>query len=165
MTNKTDFIEKQLYSINGILEIHGKIMGISKSLEQLYPIAVVEDNVFYVFDLDKSNEKYEYKMEYISKMDIPKGVLAAFPLGSYNNKISAVVSSIAFDNIEGYVFIFHEFVHCFQFNGPEMEIKRKLTVAKEAMEKNDYMWELNHPFPYENDIFIEKTKELDNIVD
>ena len=162
---KTKFIEIQLISIKQIFKIFEKINNLDKSLEQLYPIAIVEDNDFFVFDLNLSGEQYEYKMNFPSQMNLPNKISAAFPLEGYEGKMAAVVTHKAFDNIEGIVFIFHEFVHCFQFYNYEMNIKKTLTIAQEAEKKQDYMWELNYPFPYNNEEFIRKTIELNNEYD
>ena len=159
---KTKFIEIQLISIKQIFKIFEKINNLDKSLEQLYPIAVVENNVFFVFDLNLSGNQYEYKMDFPSQMILPNEILAAFPLEGYDGKMAAAVTHKAFDNIEGIVFIFHEFVHCFQYYHYEMKIKETLTIAQEAEKKHDYMWELNYPFPYNNEEFIRKTMELNN---
>ena len=159
---KTKFIERQLISIKQIFKTYGEINKLDKSLEQLYPIVIVEDNDFFVFDLNSSGNKYEYKMNFPSKMNLPNEILAAFPLDDYEGKMAAVVTHKAFDNIEGIVFIFHEFVHCFQYYHHETKIKETLTIAQEAERKQDYMWELNYPFPYNNEEFIRKTIELNN---
>jgi len=159
---KTKFIKKQLISINQIFKTYEKINKLDKSLEQLYPIAIVEDNNFFVFDLNLSGNQYEYKMNFPAQINLPNEVLAAFPLEGYEGKMAAVITHKAFDNIESMVSIFHEFVHCFQFYNYEMNIKKTLTIAQEAEKKQDYMWELNYPFPYNNEEFIRKTMELNN---
>jgi len=159
---RTEFIERQLISIKQICKTYEKINKLDKSLEQLYPIAIVEGNDFFVFDLNLSGKQYEYKMNFPSQMNLPNEVLAAFPLEGYEGKMAAVVTHKAFDDIEGIVFIFHEFVHCFQYYHYEKKIKETLTIATEAEEKHDYMWELNYPFPYNNKEFIRKTMELNN---
>ena len=159
---KARFIEKQLLSIKQIYPIFEKINNLDKSLEQLYPIAIIEDNDFFIFDINLTGKQYEYKMNFPSKINLPNEVLAAFPLDRYEGKIAAVVTHKVFDNIEGIVSIFHEFVHCFQFYNYETKIKETLTIAQEAEKKHDYMWELNYPFPYNNEEFIRKTMELNN---
>jgi len=159
---KTEFIERQLISIKQIFKTYEKINKLDKSLEQLYPIAIVEDNDFFVFDLNLSGKQYEYKINFPSQMSLPNEILAAFPLEGYEGKMAAVVTHKAFDDIEDIVFIFHEFVHCFQYYHYEMKIKETLTIAQEAEKKQDYMWELNYPFPYNNEEFIRKTMELNN---
>ena len=159
---KTQFIERQLISIKQIYPIFEKINKLDKSLEQLYPIAVVEDNDLFVFDLNLSGKQYEYKMNFPAKGNLPNEILAAFPLEGYEGRMAAVVTHKVFDNIEGIVFIFHEFVHCFQYYNCEMKIKETLTIAQEAEKKRDYMWEINYLFPYNNEEFIRKTMELNN---
>jgi hypothetical protein len=154
------FIKKHLELIENICDIHERIKGIDISLMELYPISIVSENIFFVFDLDHTKKKYEYKMEYKSTMDIPDNVLAAFPLDFYCDKISAVVTPNAFECIEDMVYMFHEFVHCYQFSYYETNLKNTLNVAQEAMEKQDYMWEIKYPFPYEDEIFMYWTKKL-----
>jgi hypothetical protein len=156
------FIEKQSASINQIFNIYEKICKLDKSLEHLYPIAIVEDNDFFVFDIDLSGKQYEYKMVFPSQMNIPDGILAAFPLECYGDKIATVITQKVFDDIESMVFIFHEFVHCYQFYNYEMNIKGILNIALEAERSKNYMWELNYPFPYENEQFIKNTMDLNN---
>jgi len=159
---KRKIIEKQLISINQIFPIFEKINKLDKSLEQLYPIAVVEDNEFFIFDINLSGKQYEYKTNFPSQMNLPDEVLAAFPLEGYEGKMAAVVTHKAFDDIEGIVSIFHEFVHCYQFYNYEINIKKTLTIAQEAERNQDYMWEINYPFPYNNEEFIRKTTEINN---
>jgi hypothetical protein len=55
---KTRFIERQLISTKQIFKTYEKINKLDKSLEQLYPIAIVEDNDFFVFDLNLSGKQY-----------------------------------------------------------------------------------------------------------
>jgi hypothetical protein len=53
------------------------------------------------------------------------------------------------------VMILHEFVHCAQFNACELELKAGMSIAAEYRIKNDYAWEINHPFPYNDPKFVE----------
>ena len=159
---KSQFIAKQLTSLAKIHELHKQLKDIDVSLLKLYPVTIVEDDTFFVFDLDVTGEKYEFKLEYPTPIQIPKRVLAAFSLDFYNMKSSAIVSEEVFDTIQGYVFIFHEFVHCFQSENYEEEIRVSLEIERKSKEENNYMWEITHPFPYENPIFIEKVTEVEN---
>jgi hypothetical protein len=163
---KMAFIEKQLVSLEQIAVLHKEIKDIDRSLEKLGPVAVVENNVYFIFDIDPSGEKYEFKMEYPSGMEFPvsENIFGAYPMLEYGNeKIAAVISEKAFESIEDRIFIFHEFVHCFQWNEAGVGgLRQTLAIAREAWEKRDFMWEINHPFPYESEYFINKTKELDN---
>jgi len=94
-------------------------------------------------------------------MIVPEKVLASFPLDFYDMKPAAVVSKDVFNTLEGYIFIFHEFVHCYQWEQGDSEIREELEIAKIAKEKKDFMWEINHPFPYEDKVFINETSKLE----
>jgi hypothetical protein len=167
-----EFIERQLVYLGQIGELYKQIKDIDKSLENLYPVAVVENNVYFIFDLDQSGEKYEFKMEYPAGEEIPKGLRAAYVLEFYGTnatavipeemKSSAVITEDAFETAEGRAQVFHEFVHCFQWAEDEWGFKMTLAIAREALEKRDFMWEFDHPFPYTDENFISKTSELDN---
>lgn len=162
---KEKFISKTLLSLEKLQELHKQIKDIDVSVSKLYPVTLVEDNTFFVFDLNESGEKYEYKLESPTPMPIPKGVLAAFPLDFYYGKSSAIISDEAFNSLEGYIFIFHEFVHCFQWENGERDIRATLEIERKYKEENNYMWEINHPFPYEDLYFVSKSIELDEYLD
>ena len=159
---KKQIIESQVTLLSKIHELHNQLIDIDASLARLYPVTIAKDDTFFVFDLDVIGEKYELKLEYPTPMQIPKGILAAFPLDFYNMKPSAIVSEDVFESLDGYVFIFHEFVHCYQSESCENELRETLEIERKSREENNFMWEITHPFPYENSIFIEKTMELDN---
>jgi hypothetical protein len=59
-----------------------------------------------------------------------------------------VVTRDVFDALEGYVTIFHEFVHCMQWETCEPRLRQTLGIARQAQAENDVMWELHYPFPY-----------------
>jgi hypothetical protein len=162
---KTAFIERQLVSLEQIRELRKEIKDIDRSLEKLYPVAVVKDNAYFLFDLDQSGEKYEFKMEYPYNRGDAKGLRAAYVLQFYGERVAAVISEEAFESADGRAQIFHEFVHCFQSGEGSWDLRMTLAAAREAWEKRDFMWELNHPFPYADENFINKTKELDNEYD
>jgi hypothetical protein len=142
-------------SLQKIFDAQNKIEDMHPFLKETFPIAIVEDNYFFVFDTDSSGEKYVLVKKAPTKMPLPKGVRAAFPLECYEGRVACVISSEIFESLEGYVTIFHEFMHCYQWETCELKLKKKLSIAQEAMAKNDYMWELNHPFPYRDSIFTE----------
>ena len=138
-----------------IFEVQNKIKDIHPFLEKVFPIAIVENNHFFVFDVDSSGRKYIFVKKAPTPMPVPKGVRAAFPLECYENKVACVISGEIFGSLEGYVTIFHEFMHCYQWEICEPRLKQNLGVAQKAMDKKDYMWELNYPFPYNNSKFTE----------
>lgn len=151
--------EKHLVSLEKLVDLHSKIKDIDISLSTLYPVAIVEDNNFIIFDFDKKSERYFFVKKCPTPMPIPGGVKAAFELQEYENKMAAVLSEDTFNTENGYVFAFHEFVHCYQ-GICEHKLKSDLGIYKDAMKKKNYMWEIQYPFPYEDKTFIEKTKEL-----
>jgi hypothetical protein len=161
---KAKFIERQLASLEQICALHKEIKDIDRSLEKLGPVAVIENGVYFLFDVDESGENYEFKMEYPYDGGDAKGIRAAYDLSFYGYRMAAVISEEAFETADGQAQIFHEFVHCFQFSEGEgsWDLKMTLAAAREAWEKRDYMWDLNHPFPYADENFINKTGELDN---
>ncbi|WP_353892683.1 hypothetical protein PRVXH_002051 [Proteinivorax hydrogeniformans] len=158
---KEQFIKEQEESLAKIHYLYDRIKILDNSLQKLYPVTVVEEDTFYVFDLNSKN-KYKFVMEHPTPMPIPEGVMAAFPLEFYSMKPSAIVSKEIFNSLEGYVFIFHEFVHCHQWENGENELKESLEIAKKANKGSDYMWEINHPFPYNDKDFVSETIQLNN---
>ncbi len=146
---------RYINDLQKLFEIQDKIRDIHPFLERVFPIAIVEDRHFLVFDIDSSGKKYIFIKEALSHTQYPKGVKAAFPLECYEDKMACVISSGVFGSIEAYITIFHEFVHCCQFQICELKLKQKLDIAQKAMAKKDYMWELNYPFPYGDGKFTE----------
>ncbi len=138
-----------------IFEVQDKIKDIHPFLGKAFPIAIAENDQFFVFDTDSSGRGYVFVKKTPTPMPVPKGVRAAFPLECYENKVACVISGEIFDSIEGYITIFHEFMHCHQWEICESKLKQNLGVAQKAMSKKDYMWEINYPFPYKNSKFTE----------
>lgn len=148
-------IEKYGQSLQKIFEVQKSIEKVHPFLKKLYPVAIAEDDTFYVFDLNPKKTRYEFVKQAQPAMIVPKGIRAAFPLDFYDNKMACVVSGEVFDDLSGYVMIFHEFIHCTQMETCEQELKNRLRVAQKAYSEDDFMWELNHPFPYEDSFFSE----------
>ena len=146
---------KYTESFKKLVELHAEVKGVHPLLEDLYPVAVVEGEVFYVFEVKETGGPYELVKTARPPMIVPEGVRAAFPLDFYDNRMACVVTGEVFDDLSGYATIFHEFIHCAQMADCELELKAKLTVAQDAEAAEDYMWELAHPFPYEDETFEE----------
>lgn len=148
-------IEKYGQNLQKIFLVQQSIKNIHPFLKKLYPVAIAEGDNFYVFDLNPQKDAYVFVKQAQPAMIVPKGVRAAFPLDFYDNKMACVVSGEVFDDLSGYVMIFHEFVHCTQMETCEQKLKNRLRVALRAISEDDFMWELNHPFPYEDHFFSE----------
>ncbi len=144
-----------LESLAKLISLHHRLGCVHPALEKCYPVAIVEGEKFLIYDLDQSQGIYHFKKSAPIPMPIPQGVRAAFQLADYGGRIACVVTPEVFDSIEGYVTILHEYVHCFQYETCEQELKMTLDIAKQAQEKGDFMWEIEHPFPYTAKAFID----------
>jgi hypothetical protein len=138
-----------------VLSFQQEVAHIHPILERHFPIALVEDDQFYVFDIDASGRRYEFVKRAPTGMPIPPGVRAAFPLDCYDGRLACVVSGDVFDALGGYATILHEFVHCYQGETCESSLKDTLGIARKAKAEGDYMWELEYPFPYDDPRFTE----------
>lgn len=133
--------------------IQQEVRDLHPYLEKLYPVAVAENGSLYIFDIDSVSGDYRFQKQAPQPFPISRGVRAAFPLESYNWQPVCVVSPDAFDDLNGYLVMFHEFMHCAQFHSGEFPLKQTLEINRIAMEKQDFSWELNHPFPYGDSLF------------
>lgn len=140
--------------LSTLLEIQGRIAAIHILFQRHYPVTIVSNGNFHVYDVVDEDEGYRFVTSAPCLYPLPQGLLAAFPLDCYDGKTSAVITPDAFDTLEGYVYILHEFVHCAQSLEGEDSLKYLLGIARSYKLINDYMWEINHPFPYESPEFI-----------
>ncbi len=125
-----------------------KIRDIHPVLAKLYPVAIAEGKKLLVFEPDEPAGAFVFRKSVPEPFPIPQGIRAAFPLEALGGNPACVVSGEVFEEPAGYVFIFHEFVHCAQWADGERALKERLGVYRDAMARKDYSWELNHPFPY-----------------
>ena len=135
-------------SVNRLFDVQKKIVDIHPFLERVFPVAVAEDDQFMIYNVNPSIGHYRLVKRSAIPMPIPPGIRAAFPLESYGGRIACVVTGEVFDSLDGQVTIFHEFIHCHQFETCEQELKNSLEVFRQAQAVNDFMWEINYPFPY-----------------
>jgi len=134
----------------------GRVLGkIHPFFKKLYPIAVVEEERFFIFDIEQGKEEYVFVKDVPVTSPVPEGVRAAFPLSFYEDRMACVVTPDALSDTEGLVMIFHEFVHCRQNDLGEQKIKSTLGIARKARADQNVMWEINHPFPYQDELFVE----------
>jgi hypothetical protein len=143
-----------LDKVQRVFDYKQDFLQVHPFVQHLYPIAIAHDGYFYVFDLVDGGEAYALKTWEKTGMHIPEGVRAAFPLEFYDTKCACIVSGDVFDSPEGYVTIFHEFVHCHQWHTVEPGLRAELPLAVRMAEEKNYMWEMDHPFPYHNEWFV-----------
>lgn len=132
-----------------LIDLHQRVKGLHPSIEKCYPVALAAAQQLAIYDFDSAEEQYRFIKQIPMPMPIPKGVRSAFQLENYEGRIACVVTPEIFDSPEGFVTILHEFVHCYQYETCEQELKGKLDIAQKAQEVGDCMWEIEHPFPYE----------------
>ena len=139
-------------AINALIPLKQRMHAFHPALKKCYPIAVLHAEKLFIYDLDRT--KYRFVKWVAVPMPIPPGVRAAFQLQDYDGRIACVVSPDVFESQEGYVTILHEFVHCYQYETCEQTLKMTLDIARKAQEVDDFMWEINYPFPYTGRDFI-----------
>jgi len=157
MTNLS-FVENQLGFFDEFCELHSRVKGLHNSISELQPVAIVKDNKYFLFV--PQNGKYEFITEHPTPFSIDFEIYAAFPLDFYQNEIAAIVTENALRNEKNHVVVLHEFVHCFQWNTCEQNIRSSLTIEQEQMSMGAYDWEINYSFPYEDDLFVSMTEKL-----
>jgi hypothetical protein len=140
--------------LNRIFELHELVKEFHPTLEKVYPVAIAEDGQLLIYE-PVGQKEYRFVKQVPQLSPVNKGVRAAYPLQENDGKMTCVVTGDVFDALDGYAVIFHEFVHCAQFASVEMNLKQNLEIYKRAVEKKDWMWELNYPFPYSKKEFEE----------
>jgi len=137
-----------LEQLQKVFVVQATIRDLHPFLEKLYPIAVVEDAHFLIYDTEPDSRQYRFIRKSPTPMPIPPGVRAAFQMESYDDRMACVVTADVFEKADGYDTLFHEFVHCQQSERGEGQLKQTLQIARKAQAAGDHMWEINHPFPY-----------------
>lgn len=138
--------------IQKIISFQKKIGHVHPFLKYFYPVAIADRGYFYIYTYDKKDNKFKSTKKIKTPFPIQQGMKAAFPV---EGTTMCVVTPEIFNTIEGYVFIFHEFIHCHQAAVCEQKLKENLEIYKAAMEKKNWSWELNHKFPYTDKSFVE----------
>jgi hypothetical protein len=137
-----------------LFDLQEKIRDLHPAFERLFPVAIVEAGRFFIYVPDGSARIYRLDAQAPDKFKIPTGIRAAMPLDFWGTRVACVVTPEVFAEPAGYVMIFHEFVHCYQWETVELRLKESLGVYKKAMERKDYMWELQYAFPYGDEWFV-----------
>ncbi len=152
---KSPIEEKYSLPLQNIFKLQSLFAPLHLALQKVYPVAIVEDKTFYIFEPAAGEKVYRLVRTAPDTFNMPIGVRAAMPLGFWDNRMACVVTGEVFDRPDGSIFIFHEFVHCAQWEGCDLKLKEGLSIYRTAMKNKDYMWELQYPFPYTNATFAE----------
>ena len=147
-------VEPEIGPLNRLFGLRETVRDIHPVFAKLYPVAVAKNKTLRIFVPDEPTRTYVLSKTVPEPFPIPKGIRAAFPLEALDGASACVVTPEVFDQADGFVFILHEFVHCAQGATVEPKLKGELGIYRKAMEKKDYSWELQHPFPYEDLRFV-----------
>lgn len=123
-------------------------------LQRHYPVAISLNGQLWIYDFDPGMAHYALIKQVPAPFSIPDDVRAAFDLAEYDNRCVALVTEDAFDSVADRVLILHEFVHCYQFETCEQDLRKQLQIARIAKKAGDFSWELNFPFPYDSEAFV-----------
>ncbi|MGZ4887093.1 MAG: hypothetical protein ACXVJK_04975 [Candidatus Aminicenantales bacterium] len=150
---KNPIVEKYSAPLKKIFDLEVRFAPLHPALAKVYPVAVVENKTFYIFTPVPGDKQYRLVQTSPDTFNIPTGIRAAMPLAFWDNRMACVVTGEVFGQSDGYVFIFHEFVHCAQWDCCEQKLKEGMSIFREAMKTKNYMWELQYPFPYSGPAF------------
>lgn len=163
------FPQKYTNEINLMLNQKEEIKSIHPLFENNYPIVVFEGNDFHLYAFSTVEQKYLFIKKAPAPFNSPQKMRAAFPVDITDGLPACVVTPDVFSDKNGRAEIFHEFVHCYQYSTVELELKNLLRIYNEAMENEDWMWELNYPFPYQDKkietLYFSFINELENSSD
>jgi len=141
--------------LDQLISLHRNVVGMNPALGKCYPVAIAQNDLFWIYDLDQEQRSYQFQKNTPIPMPIPVGTRAAFQIQDYGGRIACVVTPEIFDSLDGYITILHEFVHCYQYETCEQVLKMKLDIARQEQEKGNFMWEVRHSFPYSAAHFTE----------
>lgn len=145
-----------------IIQKYSYILDIHPSLNKLYPVAITNpvDNKLVIYDINDSG-KYEYVCEEKIDISLPEKVRASFPVDFYNSQSCCIVSEDIFNEANGFITFFHEFVHCYQHEECEDRLKSSLSINQKY---DNAFWELDYPFPYIDKKIIVIFKKLQGLL-
>jgi hypothetical protein len=107
-------------------------------------------------------EAYQYKTTVTLPMQIRDGTKAAFDIDELED-CCCVVTPSCLEESNFFATILHEFVHCYQDRTCEQALKGQLEIYQRAFSSQDYMWEINHAFPYTDPDYIKLIKNISRL--
>ncbi|MDH3217279.1 MAG: hypothetical protein OEN01_13505 [Candidatus Krumholzibacteria bacterium] len=140
--------------LDRLVAIWEDVHNLHDYLRELQTVVLVVGDSLVIFEPDSDGIAYEYQSTVAAPFPMASGIRAAFPLQATQGRPACVVGEDIFESEENLILLLHEFVHCSQGNTVEYEIKATLAIATEATERGDFMWELEHPFPYADPEFV-----------
>lgn len=140
--------------IQRLMDSKRRVDHIHPFLENTYPVAVVRNDSFYVYDAAGRDQRYRFILSAPSPLPVRGSIRASFPLDFYDRKAACIFTPDVFDGDDSVITLCHEFVHCGQWHNGEQKIRRALVFAGNTAQSDDPMWEINYPFPYKDKTFV-----------
>lgn len=125
-----------------------------------YPIGIGVSDKLYVFQ--EQSGGYQYKATVSMPMEIQEGTKAAFSVDNFE-ECCCIITPSCLKESNFYATILHEFVHCYQDRTCEQALKGQLEIYQRAISSHDYMWEINHAYPYTNPDYIELIQNISSL--
>ena len=122
-----------------------------------YIVGIGISNKLHVFQEELN--KYQYKTCISLPNEIPEGTKAAFLIDDFAD-CSCIITPSCLKEPNFFATILHEFVHCYQNRTCEQDLKEKLEIYQHAFKNRDYMWEINHSFPYTNSDYVKLVQNV-----
>jgi mRNA-degrading endonuclease HigB of HigAB toxin-antitoxin module len=144
-----DFIAEVYTGLEKLLNFQHSVKDIHPFLKDLQAVAVINKDKLYIFDVG-TDSIYSFIKTIPVPFPMNENIRASFPLMEYDMKPVCVTGKDAFKSTSGLAVILHEFIHCSQYKTIEPEIKNQLEINRIALEKQDYSWEITHPFVYDS---------------
>lgn len=117
-------------------------------INKVYPIGIASGKEIYIYHGSKISQ-YKTIKKVEMPFEIPPKTQAAFQPPDFDQSI-VVLGRDVFSSLEDMITVIHEFVHCYQSETCLEKLRNKLEITKHYKKLEDWMWEINHPFPYEN---------------
>lgn len=146
--------DRFLAELQNLVRFQNEVVGFHPAFEDAYPVAIVVENQFLIYDRPDRLEDYSLVKTAPLHMEIPEGVMAAFPLEPYGGQTTAVVTPAIFDRSDAVVMFMHEFVHCYQSKIGVDDLRYRLTICQEEEARGHVTWEIDHPFPFDKEAFV-----------
>ncbi len=144
-------------ALSPVLKKKQEACSIHNLFNYRYPIGIGISDKLHIFR--EHSEAYQYKTTITLPKQIQEGTKAAFPVEELG-ECCCIITPGCFEESNCFATILHEFVHCYQSRTCENPLKKRLGIYQRAISAQDYMWEIDHPFPYENPDYLNLLRNI-----
>ncbi len=133
--------------LSNVISNYKKINKLYPFFNKLYPIGIAEFNTISIYEYNEITNRYEYAKKVTMKKNFSDRTAASFPVQEFKYKACCILGKEIVKSKINMIYVFHEFVHCYQYENYEMLIKKELNIDK-------MMWDIYYNFDYSNKYFI-----------